>query len=135
MSGCCRCPNSLPSGMQSMTSHNHDTTTDYAAIIRLLMLTGQRRGEIGDLRCECARKLHDDGDHCWPAIVLPAERTKNGGKHIVPLSKPAQTILLARLRGADDEFVFRRKNDRPSHLRSWHRRKEIARSCIGQAWP
>ena len=89
------------------------TMTDFSAQIRLLMLTGQRRGEIGDLRW---REVGDD------AIVLPGVRTKNGLQHTIPLSKPAQTILLARLRGHDDDFVFRRKND-GKVIASWHRRK------------
>jgi integrase len=89
------------------------TMTDFSAQIRLLMLTGQRRGKIGDLRW---REVGDD------AIVLPGVRTKNGLQHTIPLSKPAQTILLARLRGHDDDFVFRRKND-GKVIASWHRRK------------
>jgi integrase len=89
------------------------TMTDYSAQIRLLMLTGQRRGEIGDLRW---REVVGD------SIELPGERTKNGLRHRVPLSKPAQTILLARLRGHDNDFVFRRKND-GKVIASWQRRK------------
>jgi integrase len=59
---------------------------DYGKIIRLLILTGQRKSEIGSLE--------------WPEIdtkkaqiELPAERTKNGRPHIVPLSDPAIDIL------------------------------------------
>jgi integrase len=60
----------------------------YEAIIRLLILTGQRRNEIGGLR--------------WPEINfggrlirLPAERTKNGRAHDLPLSDPAWQLLRA----------------------------------------
>lgn len=78
--------------------HHHLRTFDYAAAVRLLMLTGQREGEIGHLQwCEVV------GD----TIVLPAERTKNKREHRVPLSQPAQAILLSRPRGADDEAVLR----------------------------
>jgi integrase len=86
-------------------------STDYSAVIRLLMLTGQRRGEIGHLR--------------WHEIVgdtieLPGERTKNGLKHTIPLSQPAQTILAARWRGPDDVFVFWRRK-----LGAWGRPKKM----------
>jgi integrase len=53
-------------------------------LVRLLILTGQRRGEVA--------KMHDDeiqGD-MWR---LPAPRTKNGRAHDVALSKPARAIL------------------------------------------
>jgi integrase len=101
------------------------TITDLSAQIRLLMLTGQRRGEIGDLRWREVRDenfIENGAVITGPAIVLPPERTKNGRKHIVPLSKPVQTILFARLRGGDDEYVFRRKNNGPISG-SWTRRK------------
>ena len=56
----------------------------YGAIIKLLMLTAQRGGEIAGLRrSECL------GD----AIELPGERTKNHRPHAVPLSGPAKAII------------------------------------------
>jgi integrase len=60
---------------------------DYSgAIIKLLMLTGQRVNEIAALRWD---EVHDD------QIVLPAERTKNYRAHVVPLSDAAKAILTA----------------------------------------
>jgi len=61
----------------------------YGAIVRLLMLTGQRRDEIAGLR--------------WSEIVdssigLPRERTKNGQLHSIPLSSEAQAIIAAQAR-------------------------------------
>ena len=56
----------------------------YGAIVRLLILTGQRREEIGGLRFDEVR----DG-----VIVLPLSRTKNKRAHAIPLSAPAQAIL------------------------------------------
>jgi integrase len=75
---------------------------DYYAIIRLLMLTGCRLSEIGALRWS-----EVFGDR----VVLPAERTKNGRAHIVPLSDAARAILAARPR--NDEYVFGRNEGRP----------------------
>jgi integrase len=75
---------------------------DYSAVVRLLMLTGQRASEIGGLR--------------WSEIVdgeirLPATRTKNSRPHVVPLAPAAQLILSGRPR--DDEFVFGRASGQP----------------------
>jgi len=82
----------------------------YTVAIRLLMLTGQRRTEIGNLHYREVRdekSFIDDGlTVTGPAIVLPPERTKNGRKHIVPLSTAAQAILLTP-HYPDDDFVFR----------------------------
>jgi integrase len=66
------------------------------AIIKLLMLTGQRAGEIAGLRWD---ELHDD------QIVLPGERTKNKRLHVVPLSEPAKAIL-AKIERKDRKHVF-----------------------------
>jgi integrase len=72
-------------------------TGDYGNIVRLLMLTGQRLREIGELRW---REVHDD------EIILPADRTKNNRLHTVPLSKLVSAILTA-LR-SDAVYVFGR---------------------------
>jgi integrase len=87
---------------------------EFTNIMRVLMLTGQRKSEIANLPwCEVRENetFIDDGvTIIGPAIVLPPERSKNGRKHIVPLSKPAQFIVLRHPRGPDDEFVLRRKS-------------------------
>jgi integrase len=58
----------------------------FSEIIRLLMLTGQRRSEIGGLRWS-------EVDFSRDLIVLPPERCKNGRQHEVPLSTQARAIL------------------------------------------
>jgi integrase len=58
----------------------------YGALIKLLILTGQRRTEIGSLQW-------DEVDLASRLIRLPGERTKNGLPHDVPLSEPAMRIL------------------------------------------
>ena len=60
--------------------------TDHDRIVRLLMLTGQRREEIGGLTWE-----EINFERCQ--IELPPARTKNKRAHIVPLSNEALTIL------------------------------------------
>ena len=58
--------------------------SDFGRIVKLLLLTGQRRNEIADLRWAEI----EDG-----AIVLPKERTKNGRPHVVPLAPQALAVL------------------------------------------
>jgi len=76
----------------------------YTGIVRLLVLTGQRRNEIADLR--------------WSEIDLenrvlhfPRERTKNGRPHDVPLSAAALAIVagLPKLVDADRVFTVKRR--------------------------
>jgi integrase len=57
------------------------------ACVKMLMLTGQRRGEIADLKWS-----EIDGD----TLALPAERMKGRRAHIVPLSTQA-TALIANM--------------------------------------
>jgi len=54
----------------------------YSDIVRLLLLTGQRRGEIGKL-------AWSEIDFARGMIVLPAERVKNSREHELPLSARA----------------------------------------------
>ena len=66
----------------------------YAALVKLLALTAQRRDEVAALavvRNRFAAKL-------WR---LPQERTKNGKAHDVPLSAPVMAILQALPRIGD----------------------------------
>src|SRR5262249_36496779 len=91
-------------------------------IVRLLMLTGQRRKEIGALQWSEV----SDG-----AITLPAERTKNDLAHEVPLSAQAQDILASvhRIIGRDAVFgrtdgfsawsIPKRELDEASGVKDW----------------
>jgi len=72
---------------------------DFSAIVRLLMLTGQRAKEISALRWS---EIKD------AAIELPGERTKNHRSHTIPLSAPAAAILAAQHRSPGRDFVFGR---------------------------
>jgi integrase len=61
----------------------------YAAIVKLLALTGARREEIGGLRWS-------EVDLDAALITLPPARTKNRREHLIPLSQPALEILVAQ---------------------------------------
>jgi integrase len=70
-----------------------------ARALRLLILTGCRRNEVGHMRwseVNPERRL-------W---TIPAERSKNGRAHVVPLSTQAWAVLMGVPRLADCDFVF-----------------------------
>ena len=67
-----------------------DAATPYGTIIRLLILTGQRRGEVAGMAWN---EISED----LATWTLPGERTKNGEAHTVPLSAPAHDLLRALL--------------------------------------
>jgi integrase len=72
---------------------------DYARIVRLLTLTGQRRAEIGNLAwSEVAVEKRQ--------IELPERRTKNNRAHVVPLSNAALVILENAPRRDNRDLVF-----------------------------
>jgi integrase len=74
-----------------------EPNAQFADIVRLLLLTGQRREEIGSLRwSEVEREL----------IVLPPERTKNRRQHEVPLSRQAKSILERQPKRKGRDFIF-----------------------------
>ena len=70
----------------------------YSALVRLLLLLGARRQELGDLRWS---ELDLDAE----LITLPPERVKGGRIFVIPLSGPALSILRAQPR-SDGEYVF-----------------------------
>lgn len=83
----------------------------FGPIVKLLILTGQRKNEVGGMRwseLDLARRR-------W---VLPPERVKNGREHVVPLSILAVSILEAQPRianseGAGSDFVFTTTGEGP----------------------
>jgi integrase len=84
----------------------------FSDIVRLLLLTGQRRNEIGMLRwaeVDLARKL----------IVLAPERTKNSRSHEVPLSSQALAILARQPRRNSSDFLFAERG-----FNNWDRCKQ-----------
>jgi integrase len=72
---------------------------DYGAIVRLLMLTGQRREEIGGLR-------RSEIDFERGVIVFPAARTKNNREHEIPMSDAVREILESRPHKVGRDLVF-----------------------------
>ena len=67
----------------------------FGAMVRMLMLTAQRRGEVAGMRWS-----EIEGE----AWTIPAERYKTKRENVVPLSRPALALLETLDRAA--EYVF-----------------------------
>lgn len=88
----------------------------YAAVFRLLLLTGARLREIADLQ---RSEITEDGK----MIRLPGTRTKNHRQHDIPLSPLAQQILSGFLDGPKlSEFIFTTTNK--SSISGWSKVKK-----------
>jgi integrase len=74
----------------------------YGKIVRLLILTGCRRQEVGSMQWD---ELNQE-EGVW---TIPAERSKNGKAHALPLPDMAWSILATVPRWRDGAFVFSRK--------------------------
>jgi integrase len=79
----------------------------YGVIVRLLMLTGQRREEVAGMTWA---ELSED----LATWTIPATRTKNGIPHLVPLSQPASKILQVL------------RSDGPGDVQGAHQRAKLA---------
>jgi integrase len=78
----------------------------FGSLVRFLILTGQRRGEVAGMRWS-------ELDLAGKAWMLPKERTKNNQAHAVPLSRQAVEILEKAPRFVG-EFVFTLDGETPA---------------------
>jgi integrase len=76
---------------------------DYGRIVQLLVLTGQRRDEVGHLAWT---EIQANGEEL--RIDLPCERTKNHKAHVIPLSAEAVAVLPPKPNNPDHMMVFGR---------------------------
>jgi integrase len=82
----------------------HNPNSDYdhgypfGPLLKLLLLTGQRRGEVAGMRW-------DEIDHAKGEWIIPEKRTKNGKEHVVHLSEQAR-IILDSLPKQNSAYVF-----------------------------
>jgi integrase len=71
----------------------------YGTIVKLLILTGQRRSEISGLHWS-------EIDFSTGTLNLPGDRTKNKRPHVIPLSPAARALLTKLPRSGDAVFEF-----------------------------
>jgi integrase len=91
--------------------------------IRMLILTGARRNEIGHM----AYSEIDKQCRVW---MLPAARSKNKRVHTILLSSQARAVIEARPRFADCPFVFSADGQRPVNNWDKVKRRISARAGI-----
>ncbi len=82
----------------------------FGTIVLLLLLTGQRRGEISALRWEYV-------DEAARTITLPASLTKNGRRHTFPYSSAAADIL--RTIPSGEGFLFAARGNPTAPFSGW----------------
>lgn len=82
----------------------HRLDWPFGPLVQLLMLTGQRRSEIANLR--------------WPwideearLIAFPAAIMKNGREHLLPMSEPVSEIVRNLPRFGSDDRLFRSRSN------------------------
>jgi integrase len=97
--------------------------SDFGAIMRLLMLTGQRAGEIAGLRWS-------EIDLQQRLISLPEARTKNKREHDIPLSDAARDIIAQQRRRNDRELIF---GAATGQYNGWNRSMETLNKRIAEA--
>ena len=71
----------------------------FCGIVRMLLLTGQRREEVAGLRW-------DEVDPRLTTWTLPSNRTKNRKEHIVPLNATAEELLRSQPQRKTSVLVF-----------------------------
>jgi integrase len=97
----------------------------FAAVFRLLLLTGCRLREISEMR-----RTELDGD----TLNLPGARTKNAKPHVVPLAPLAMEIIAAVPRIEGCPFVFSTNGKTP--VSGWTKIKKALDIAMGklEAW-
>jgi integrase len=81
----------------------------FGDLFKLLLLTGQRRSEVGGMTWDELRDL--DGEN--PTWEIPSYRTKNKRPHIVPLSPQAVAIIKSRPVFGDEGLLFTNTGNTP----------------------
>ena len=91
--------------------------TNFATIVKLLILTGMRRGECAALKGEYVK-----GD----LLILPGSATKNGREHTIPLTTLAKSLLT----NSSDGYVFPARG-RSTPFNGWSKGKRGIDSLSG----
>ena len=99
----------------------------FGAMVRMLMLTGQRKNEVAGARW---REL-DLVNKLW---TIPPERFKSNATHIVPLSDAVMDLLATLSRWDDGDHLFSVSTGR-AHINSFSRAKMQLDAAMGAVAP
>jgi integrase len=102
----------------------------FGAIVQLIMLTGQRRSEIGGL----LERFYSKDQQ---TVTLPGTLTKNHVEHTFPVGPMAAHIIETRIavpRG-DSQFLFPSRTSSSRPFNGWAKcKKEIDNACQIPHW-
>jgi integrase len=102
--------------------------TIYNTIVRLLMLTGQRKSEIAKLRPEYY-------SHNQQTICLPSEVTKNGREHTFPIGSICRSVLESFLSKPTTPYLFPARGKTNSPFNGFSKAKvALDKACGVTKW-
>lgn len=93
----------------------------FGTIVKLLILTGMRRGECAALRKEYVVEPTEESEH--PCIRLPSTLTKNGREHLFPIGPLAMSALASALPKEDTGLLFPARGKPRTSFNSWSKCK------------
>lgn len=97
----------------------------FGTAVKLLILTGQRRGEVTCM-------TWDEIDLAKAIWTIPADRSKNGRPHEVPLSEQALAVIRSVPRIDEEKMLFSTNGKRPvSGISKFKRRLDDASKITG----
>jgi integrase len=100
--------------------------THFNRIVRLLLLTGQRRGEIAALRKEWV---------CANVVTLPASLTKNGRPHSFPIASLSNSVISSAAT-RNEGLIFPSLSKKASTpFNGWSKSKSaLDKKCLISGW-
>ena len=112
---------------KALTPSENIETSMFEQIVKILILTGQRRSEVGGMRW---REIDFD-KMMW---TVPAIRTKNKRTHLVPLSPAVMEILSERKESSNSPLVF--TTNGKTSFSGWSRSKQRTekRADLNEHW-
>lgn len=113
---------------KALTPSENNETSMFEQIVKILLLTGQRRNEVGGMRW---REIDFD-KMMW---TVPAVRTKNKRTHLVPLSPAVMEILNERRESNNSSPLVFTTNGKTS-FSGWSRSKSRTekRADLNEHW-
>jgi integrase len=101
-----------------------DDGSEHSAVVKLLVLTGCRRAEVGDL--------------CWSwfapdmsAFTIPVEHSKNKREHTLPVLTAMREVIDAVPHMANRDQLF---GERSHGFTRWHCKSELDERCGVEGW-
>ena len=97
-----------------------DLGEPFGPLLKLLLLTGQRRDEVAGMTRAELSQINESGEGA--AWALPASRTKNKRPHVVPLPWAAQELISGvHVIAGKPGFIFTTNGE--SHVSGWSKTK------------